>query len=329
MYKSYKSYKALSIVLKTISSIHSNTQSSIILRSIISHTSSLCIAPSQSSCLHSSYSYSTSSHSSPSFLRRFSFWSDSSRSERKNARAAELKAQLHALPVVQLDAMRMSEKPGSLATASSITNQAQSQSLIVEYQSKQTLNIRNIMDEPLVLPELFQNKITLLSISYNQAGMNNSHTWMQAFAENTHTDIADTNKTKISESSAVSTSSTSFNSSLSLFQSYQFSMVDNAIVRSLFSGMTIRNTRQQFPPHRHPNIAILMQPQQIQHLQANDNLKILDKTLWCQLFLIDWSGKVRWRAFGEALGNDLNILKNVTEQLQDEWKEKQNSRKRK
>lgn len=201
-----------------------------------------------------------------------------------------------------------------------------SPSLSVLSSSPGVLRCLNILEETVTVPDIFRGKITLLTVSYNQHSMNHANIWCEKFNQITNNQW-DKEKKILSEN--VSATPTLSRPTLplsppsipfipSLYQSYQFSMLDSALIRFMLSGIALANTRKMFPFERHPFICIINSTENLNLLHNHNELQLRRQHLMCHVLLIDGQGRVRWRAWTDPQGNDLDLLQQATSQLQKE-----------
>jgi hypothetical protein len=240
-------------------------------------------------------SLSTSSSFLPSFKQRRSIsfnWNDDERKAKAAKRRAEIQEEINALLPKQLELLRHNTKPAEIQSPLALTSAAEAVPLVFPIDESKKMKFRNILDEELVLPDIFQGKVTLFTIAYNQHAMNHTHLWVNKWLEQFGTE--------------------------NWAHAYQISVINSAIVRNWFSGVTLRNTRKQFPPYRHPHTAMIIEEKTINQLQTNKSLRLVTRQLLAHILLVDGEGKVRWHAYAEPTEQDFELLSKFAKELHEE-----------
>ena len=250
----------------------------------------------------------------------------------------------------QLQILMMDRKPPDLATPLHLTDAASSPVFLPPSTPCESINL---LREAVVFPERFYGRLTLLHVGYNAHAFQLGQKWIDAAQATTwppappppadiagglsattavppHTAVASPSPpaftpppapapTVISPLPPSSSSSSSSSESVPPLQCFQMSLIKNSLVRRWFGPQTLNSLSSSTPPHLHPFLLSVLDDASMAALEGREAVLGLSKQeMLGYVFLVDGEGRLRWRAWGDLLGDDGATVRRMVHELREE-----------
>ena len=260
--------------------------------------------------------------------------------------------ELRSLSVRQMQILMMDRKPPDVATPLQLTDAAVAPLFLPPTTPCHCINL---LRQPIVLPQLFQGRLTLLHIAYNAHAFQLGQKWLEAAQAPTWPPPAapsapsvttpapsfpplsppappPTPNQSLPHSPPFGPSSSFFSTpspcsplspSSPPLQFYQMSLISNSLIRRWFGPQTLSSLAASIPPSLHATLLSVLDDASMAALEGREEvLGLAKQEMLGYVFLLDGEGRVRWRAWGEMLGDDAAVMRRVVEELKEEVREK-------
>ena len=105
------------------------------------------------------------------------------------------------------------------------------------------------------------------------------------------------------------------------------SLISNSLIRRWFGPQTLTSLTSSTPPTVHPTLLSVLDDPSMAALEGREAvLGLAKQEMLGYVFLVDGQGKVRWRAWGEMVGDDAVVMRRVVEELKREVRDRMDRR---